>query len=253
MREKGFTLLEIIIVLAIMAILAGIAVPIAYRQIASSRQEATRKEMVNLKRAMIGDERKIQDGERSDFGYLGDWGGLPDGLDALAEPQSPRWHYDRVRKAGAGWNGPYISQDFSNGKEDYRLDAWNNPYIYSNRNYVNKDGELVDAKIVSWGPDGRQGGGDDLTIDILWRETHSKVFGYIKDKKGKYLPGITVTIYFPGNGRLMELTRKTDKNGYYEMDNIPFGMRSIRAEAGKPQTLCVDSPTMQVPDICMEK
>jgi len=250
MKEiKGFTLLEIIIVLAVMAILAGIAVPYAYRQIASSRQQATREEMANLKRALIGDKRRIQNGMRSDFGYSGDWGNLPERLDALVKTQSPRWHYDKKRKIGAGWNGPYISETFSGAKEDYGLDAWQNAYIYSSRVYTHKDGELVDGKIMSRGPDGKEGGGDDLVLEILRRETHSMVFGYVKHKDGEYMPHILVTIYFPRYGKLMEDTCKTDMNGYFEFNAIPFGLRSITAKGGGFRTISIESPSMQVPDI----
>lgn len=252
-EERGFTLLEIIIVLAVLAILAGIAVPTMYRQIASSRQKATREEMANLKRALIGDKRRIQNGMRSDFGYLGDWGNLPERLDGLVRAQSPRWYYDKVRKIGAGWNGPYISETFSGGKEDYKYDAWQNAYIYSSRVYTNKDGELVDGKIMSLGPDGKEGGGDDMTVEILWRETHSKVFGYVRRKGGGYVSHTLVTICFPKDGKVMEYTCKTDMNGYYAFNAIPFGIRSIAVKGGSFQTICVESPSTHVPDIVVKE
>jgi len=51
LNRKGFTLIEIIIVLGILAILMGIAVPVVYRQLASSAEQATKSEMENLKKA----------------------------------------------------------------------------------------------------------------------------------------------------------------------------------------------------------
>ena len=228
--RKGFTLIEIIIVLSILAILLGITVPMAYRQITHSCEQITKEEMGNLKKAMAGDPKKIQDGVRTDFGYIGDWGGLPENLDALVDAQTPSWSYDKEKKAGAGWNGPYILETFSEEREEYKLDAWNNEYVYSAEDYTNEKGELIDGKIVSYGPDKAEGGDDDLTIEILKNETTAKVFGYVKDNEGNYLPDALATIYFPQNGTLMQDTCKTDAKGYFELNSIPFGIRSIAIE-----------------------
>ena len=223
---KGFTLIEIIIVLSVLAILMGIAVPMIYRQLASSAEQATKEEMENLKKALIGDPTKIQNGVRTDFGALGDWGGLPPTLQALVEAQTPAWSYDKEKKAGAGWKGPYIS-----GEEgEYLLDGWGNEYVYSTADYTNGKGELVDGKIVCYGPDKAEGGGDDLTIEILKKETTAKVFGYIRDSEGNYLSNASVTIFFPQNGLLFQQSCLTDTKGYYEFNNIPFGIRSVQAE-----------------------
>jgi len=249
---RGLTLIEIVVVLSVMAILAGIAIPYVYRQIAFSWQQATEEEMENLKKALIGDPKKIQNGVRTDFGYLGDWGGLPKSLEALLDAQSHSWYYDKEKKVGAGWNGPYISGSFSEGKSDYRFDAWGNEYIYSNQDYTHKKGESVDGKLVSWGPDGVEGGGDDLTMEILKNETTAKVFGYVRDSKGDYLPGVLVIIYFPRNGKLKQDTGKTDANGYFEFNSIPFGIRSIAVKGESPQTIYIESSELQVLDMYMD-
>jgi prepilin-type N-terminal cleavage/methylation domain-containing protein len=228
--RKGFTLIEIIIVLSILAILLGIAVPMIYRQVSRSWEQATQGEMENLKKAMVGDPKKIQDGVRTDFGYIGDWGGLPENLGALVDAQTPSWSYDKEKKVGAGWNGPYILETFSEERGEYKLDAWNNEYVYSTEDYTNEKGDLVDGKIVSYGPNKAEGGGDDLTIEILKNETTAKVFGYVRDNEENYLPNALATIYFPQNGTLMQDTCKTDAKGYFEFNSIPFGIRSIAIE-----------------------
>jgi len=242
LNRKGFTLIEIIIVLGILAILMGIAVPVVYRQLASSAEQATKSEMENLKKALIGDPTKIQNGVRTDFGALGDWGGLLPSLDALVEPQTPTWSYDKEKKVGAGWNGPYISETFSEERNEYKLDAWGNEYAYSTEDYTNEKGELVDGKIVSYGPDRAEGGGDDLTVEILKNETTAKVFGYVNGSEGK---SIFVTIYFPQNGTLMQDTCGTDANGYFEFNSIPFGIRSITIE---PKLAYVQDSAKAKPD-----
>lgn len=224
LNRKGFTLIEIIIVLSIMAILLGVAVPMIYRQLASSAEQATREEMENLKKALVGDPEKVQNGVRTDFGALGDWGGLPATLQALVTAQTPPWSYDKGKKVGAGWKGPYISGEGG----EYLLDGWGNEYVYATGDYTNEKGELVDGKIVSYGPNKALGGGDDLTIEILKKETTGRVFGYIRDSGGNYLSSASVTVFFPQNGQLFEQSCPTDAKGYYEFNNIPFGIRAIQ-------------------------
>ena len=224
------TLIEIVVVLMVLSILAAVAVPMAFRYIKVERNKETRDEMENIKKAMVGDPKKIQGGVRTDFGYLGDWGGLPDSLENLVEPQEPLFSYDKEKKVGAGWNGPYITVTFSEDKEEYKKDAWGNDYVYDNTDYTNAGGEIVDGKLVSIGPDRTLGTGDDLTIEILKKETTSHVFGYIKDKDGNYLKNIPLTIFFPQDGILYKDSKLTDANGYYEFSDIPFGARSISIE-----------------------
>jgi general secretion pathway protein G len=156
LRKEGFTLIEVIIVLSILAILMGIAVPMIYRQIASSAEQATKEEMENLKKALVGDPEKVQNGVRTDFGALGDWGGLLPTLQALVQVQTPSYSYDQEKKVGAGWRGPYISEE----EGEYLLDGWGNEYVYTTEDYTNGNGDLVDGKIVSYGPNKAAGVGD---------------------------------------------------------------------------------------------
>lgn len=250
---KGFTLIEMVIVLSILAILLAVAVPMVYKQVLRSWEQATWEEMENLKKAMVGDPKKIRNGVRTDFGYLGDWGGLPENLEALVDAQTPAWSFDKEKKVGSGWNGPYILETFSEERGEYRLDAWGNEYVYSAVDYTNKKGELVDGKIVSYGPDKAEGGDDDFTIEILRNETTAKVLGYVVDDDGNYLSDVLVTIYFPQNGILMQDARKTDGAGYFKFDSIPFGIRSIAVGEESPRTIYIESSTMQVPDIIYDE
>jgi len=235
------TLIEIVVVLMVLSILAAVAVPMAFRYIKVTRYKETRHEMENLKKAMVGNPEMIQGGVRIDFGYLGDWGSLPASLENLVEPQEPLWSYDKQKKVGAGWNGPYITVTFSEDKEEYKKDAWGNDYVYDDTDYINADNELVDGKIVSIGPDKTKDTGDDLTVEILKKETTSHVFGYIKDQDGNYLKNIPLTIFFPQDGILYKDSKLTDADGYYEFSDIPFGPRSISIEGGgEPRLIYVE-------------
>jgi len=76
-QRNGFTLIEVIVILAVMAVLAAIAIPMALRIFQVATEDATTTEMQNLKKALLGDPEKLQSSTRSDFGFLGDIGCLP--------------------------------------------------------------------------------------------------------------------------------------------------------------------------------
>ena len=131
-NDKGYTLLELLIVLAILALIAGIAVP----QVMSIFSRAKR------------DTAKIQiDSLASDLEfYKLDTGRYPDekvGLTALIEaPENVE-----------NWNGPYIPR--STGLND----PWGTPYKY---NYARSKNRV---QIFSLGADGQEGGeGDNADI-----------------------------------------------------------------------------------------
>jgi general secretion pathway protein G len=114
----GFTLIELVMVIIVLGIMAGVAIPVIGSFIESSKQTATKDEMQRLARAIAGAD------SQSERGYEGDVGRLPSTLDALtAKPGSvPAWNaFTHV-----GWNGPYI--DSTTG--DYLKDAWGNNYVY---------------------------------------------------------------------------------------------------------------------------
>jgi general secretion pathway protein G len=128
--EAGFSLLEIIIVLAVLAVLTAALTPFLTQYLESSIEDRSRQELQAIYRAIVGDQRTT-------FGYVGDVGDYPASLrDLVVSPGLP------------GWNGPYVNGPaFEN---DRLLDSYARPYEY----YLATDGAGPDKlAILSGGPD----------------------------------------------------------------------------------------------------
>ncbi len=127
MRSAGFTLIEILVVMAIIAMLAVLVAPNIFNQQAGAMRDAATAEISALSAAL-------------DM-YRLDLGRYPDSLDGLMENDSDR----------AAWNGPYLRGSELPG------DPWDNPYVYE----PDGDGFLL----YSRGADGAEGGeGNDADI-----------------------------------------------------------------------------------------
>ena len=151
-RKRAFTLIELVIIIAVLAILSVVAVPRIGNFITSSKIAATKEEMQNLKKAIVGDPKLVSSGEYSYGGYLNDVGTLPPNLGALVTKPGGVADWDKFTKTG--WGGPYIER----GENDsYLIDAWGSNYVYDQSNGV----------LTSLGPDGTGGTGDDIVIQLL--------------------------------------------------------------------------------------
>jgi len=120
----GFTLLELLVVVAIIALLVGYVGPRLFGQVSKSE--------ITTAKAQIDALEKAVDQYRLDTGH---YPTTEMGLAALAtRPQNePKW------------NGPYL-------RKDVPLDPWGKPYTYK------QPGEKGDYDIVSFGKDGQPGG-----------------------------------------------------------------------------------------------
>ena len=128
---KGFTLLELLVVVVIIGLLTGFVAPRFFGQVGKSE--------VNVAKAQIDALEKALDQYRLDVGRF------PNnelGLKALVErpTNEPKW------------NGPYL-------KKTVPLDPWGKEYAYK------LPGQKGDFDLVSFGRDGRPGGsGEDADI-----------------------------------------------------------------------------------------
>ncbi len=129
-RRGGFTLVEMLLVLVILATLAAIVVPKFAGRSEQARITAAQTQISNLE--IVLDSFEVDNGT-----YPKGNNGLQD----LVEQPS----YAR------NWRGPYI--------EEIPLDPWGNAYSYEYPGKRNSQG----FDLVSMGPDGRSGGDDDIT------------------------------------------------------------------------------------------
>ena len=211
MENRGYTLIELILVIVIIGILASIAVQSLKSSDENQRFNRTVDEMEMLARGIVGDERLVSGGIRTDFGYVGDVGALPPNLDALVT--NPGGY--------ATWNGPYIISDFVENTEDYKRDAWNNLYTYSG-------GVTISST----------GGGSSMTkqfANSISSLTSNSIYGIVRDKTGcspsDCASNVTVTIYYPdGNGSTTSSSTTPARSGEFSYENfIPTGLHLIRA------------------------
>jgi len=101
-NQKGMTLIELVMVIIIIGILAGVGMKSMDSALVTAKIESTKRELDALAGAVAGNPDIISNGCRVDFGYMGDVGSLPANLDALVT--SPGGY--------ATWKGPYIKNNF---------------------------------------------------------------------------------------------------------------------------------------------
>ena len=116
------SLIEVIIIIAILAILAGLMSPLIYKTTEASRYRRAEKELETIYNAILGDGKEY-------FGYVGDMGRFPDPLSELYIRSSQPVKTENPSGSGvfAGWDGPYLS--VSNSDSTGIVDPWGNHYI----------------------------------------------------------------------------------------------------------------------------
>ena len=135
----GFTLIEILVVIVVIAILATLVAPNVFQHVATAKTSTAKSQIEMLSTAL--DAYRLDNGQ---------YPTTQQGLAALVVKPSidppPTWH------------GPYL-------RKDVPLDPWNEPYVYLSPGDVNPTG----FDLLSYGAD-KKPGGDGENADILsWK------------------------------------------------------------------------------------
>jgi len=125
---RGFTLVELLLVLIILALIGGLVLPNIIGRAEGAKVKAASPQIDRLSMAVQT--------------YYVDTNAFPDTLDQLVDNNS----------GVSGWNGPYV-------KRSILKDPWNREYVYQ---YPGEEGQF---DIMSLGADG-QPGGEDTDADI---------------------------------------------------------------------------------------
>jgi len=133
--KKGFTLIEILIVMVILGLLAALVGPKMFGKVGKSRQKAAKAQISLFETSLDTFRLDMSRYPASD-----------EGLEAL-----------RTKPADSEkWDGPYIPKKVP-------LDPWGNPYEYQ------LPGENGEYDLTSFGADGTAGGEDENKDIVNWK------------------------------------------------------------------------------------
>jgi len=138
-KKRGFTLIEILVVIVVIAILATLVAPNVFQHVSTAKTSTAKSQIEMLSTAL--DAYRLDNGQ---------YPTTQQGLEALITKPTI--------DPPATWRGPYL-------RKEIPLDPWNEPYVYLAPGEVNTTG----FDLLSYGAD-KKAGGEGENADILsWK------------------------------------------------------------------------------------
>lgn len=225
--RRGFTLAQALFAVAILGLIAGLAVPLASQVLSADRSSRAREQLERIRTALVGPQDATAGRSRPDFGYLGDFGALPDSLDPLLHRGArSSFQISGPARIGVGWRGPYYPVRLLDDTTELRTDPFGRAIRYATAD-TTVNGETWDAHLRSAGPDGEFGTDDDLIEAIPRSRTTGDLVGVVTDTAGDPVDSIEVGMTFRRDGSLVDTTLLTDSQGEYRLTDLSFGTVAV--------------------------
>lgn len=138
-KKRGFTLIEILVVIVVIAILATLVAPNVFQHVSTAKSATAKSQIEMLSTAL--DAYRLDNGQ---------YPTTQQGLEALVTKPTI--------DAPPTWRGPYL-------RKEIPLDPWAEAYVYLSPGDVN----LTGFDLLSYGAD-KKPGGDGENADVLgWK------------------------------------------------------------------------------------